>query len=159
MPTHHLDLRSSSLSLDHYFCFSDCDIQEPAGNECICIPRVLFNVRVDTASSGQDRHELVLAGLKDPFGFKKLVWAMKRAQHQQQQRQGPSNALDVMRTMPALAENNNAGGSDDIAGLLREIRDELRVNNETLKTMKNNTEQAPTPVVPSAPTGKEGTFV
>ena len=51
------------------------------------MPNVLSRVTVDTASSGTKnenglvQHELNLAGLKDPHGFKKLVWAMKRGDH------------------------------------------------------------------------------
>merc|ERR1712232_1477947 len=60
---------------------TDCDIEEPAGNSCFCVPNILFTVNIDTASSGTEgRKELKLAGLKDPHSFKKLVWAMKRAQ-------------------------------------------------------------------------------
>ena len=121
-------------------------LQEPAGNECICIPRVLFKVHIDTASSSKDSHELVLAGLRDPHSFKKLVWAMKRAQ-QQHQLQHPSS-LEMMRAIPSMLGGNNET-SVDIASLLTEIRDELRQNNETLKSMKES--QVVVPVAASAP--------
>ena len=49
------------------------------------MPNVLSRVTVDTASSGTKNDgkwvELNLAGLKDPHGFKKVVWAMKRGDH------------------------------------------------------------------------------
>ena len=57
---------------------TDCDIEEPGGNTCICVQNVLTSVLVDTASSGGAdpngavRHELVIRGLKDPYGFKKV---------------------------------------------------------------------------------------
>ena len=96
---------------------TDCDVEEPAGNSCLCIPNVLSIVNVDTASSGTDgRKEIRLAGLKNPHGFKKLVWAMKR----QQQRDRSSS--------DRVATNN-----EEINTLLREIRDELRANNERLQ--------------------------
>lgn len=106
---------------------TDCDIEEPAGNSCFCVPNILTVVNVDTASSGAEgEKELVLSGLKDPHTFKKLVWAMKRSQ-QQARGAAPTTANAVM----ADRGNNN---SDEMAGLLREIRDELRVNNGLLKT-------------------------
>jgi hypothetical protein len=64
---------------------TDCNIHEPAGATCCCMDNVLTDVRVDTASrggvnpnDGTQMYKLELAGLKDPHGFKKLVWAMKR---------------------------------------------------------------------------------
>lgn len=87
-------------------------MEEPAGNSCLCITNVLSIVNVDTASSGTDgRKELRLAGLKNPHGFKKLVWAMKRSQ----------------QTRSVESTTNY-----EITTLLREIRDELRTNNELL---------------------------
>jgi hypothetical protein len=54
---------------------TDCDVQEPAGTACCCcVPNILSVVTADTASG----REMALAGLKDPFAFKKDVWAMKR---------------------------------------------------------------------------------
>ena len=94
---------------------TDCDVAEPAGNTCLCVRNVLAVVNVDTASSGNDgRKELKLAGLKDPHGFKKLVWAMKRAQQKQ-----------------------TSNDSTEMTSLLREIRYELRTNNELLQKQKN----------------------
>ena len=87
-------------------------MEEPAGNSCLCITNVLSVVNVDTASSGTDgRKELRLAGLKNPHGFKKLVWAMKRSQ----------------QTRSVESTTNY-----EITTLLREIRDELRTNNDLL---------------------------
>lgn len=89
----------------------------------MCVPNVLSIVNVDTASSGTDgRKELKLAGLKNPHGFKKLVWAMKR---QQQQSRGAGTAA------------NHATGHEEMTLLLREIRDELRTNNEHLHGQKH----------------------
>ena len=78
-------------------------------------------MNIDTASSGTEgKKELKLAGLKDPHSFKKLVWAMKRAQ------QG-SAAASIQGRESAV------GGDNHVTSLLREIRDELRVNNELLQ--------------------------
>lgn len=119
---------------------TDCDVVEPAGNDCFCVPRVLYTVHVDTASSSQERHELVLAGLKDPHNFKKLVWAMKRAQQNHQTH--PPSIFEMTR-----------GNSEDIATLLREIRDELRQNNEALHAVKNlSSSHAQAPSAPSEAT-------
>ena len=134
---------------------TDCGVVEPAGNECLCIPRVLFKVRIDTASSSKDQHELVLAGLKNPHEFKKLVWAMKRTQQQTTSTQQP-NALEMMRSMPALAEGGNAAIGEDITTLLKEIRDELRQNNEAVKIMQTT---AKAKVSEMAGSSEDGKFV
>jgi hypothetical protein len=104
---------------------TDCDIEEPAGNTCICITNVLSTVNIDTASSSQARHELQIAGLKNPHEFKKLVWAMKRT------RGNTSAAPSVFE----MVERSNASNSE-VSELLREIRDELRQNNALLQTLK-----------------------
>lgn len=69
---------------------TDCDIEEPAGASgplCCMVNNVLTKVNIDTASSGMrvgaegqtmNVHELQLVGLKDPHGFKSMVWRMKR---------------------------------------------------------------------------------
>lgn len=69
---------------------TDCDIEEPAGASgplCCMVNNVLTKINIDTASSGMRvggegqtmiQHELVLTGLKDPHGFKSMVWRMKR---------------------------------------------------------------------------------
>lgn len=111
---------------------TDCDISEPAGNTCVVIRNVLTTVNIDTASSGQGRSELKIAGLKDAKRFKQLVWAMKR----RSKPTGP-NALEMV--------NRGGAAGEDVAVLLREIRDELRQNNNLLLTMKGGEAE------PSAP--------
>jgi hypothetical protein len=129
---------------------TDCDIVEPAGNECICIPRVLFKVRIDTASSSKEQHELVITGLRDPHSFKKLVWAMKRMQQLQHH---PYPNTREMTSNDAVGNSIN----NDISSLLREIRDELRQNNETLLAIQGPYRQAKQ-AIPSIPT-EEARFV
>jgi len=72
-----------------YDKLTDCDVEEPAGNACICcVKNILTTINVDTASSGgpatpdqpSGSHELSLVGLKRPLDFKKAVWAMKRGE-------------------------------------------------------------------------------
>lgn len=115
-----------------YDKITDCDIEEPAGNTCLCIANVLTTVNIDTASSGGpgNHKELKITGLKDPVGFKKLVWAMKRH----------NATMGLSQHQPILAESMHRGGDDNgkpdqtsptqegesISLLLREIRDELR---------------------------------
>jgi len=107
---------------------TDCDIVEPAGNAALCcVPNILYSVHIDTASSNVQQHELSLAGLTEAHKFKKLVWAMKRAYGQNNE--GEKSA------------SNAAGpGVGDCQGemltLLREIRDELRQNNESLGALQ-----------------------
>jgi len=122
---------------------TDCDVQEPAGNSCIIIKNVLTTVNIDTASSGGSgeggtRHELKISGLKDPYAFKKLVWAMKRLK-------GSVPALvastastfapEGLGTVYRKAEDDN-DVSHDFLLLLREIRDELRSHKILLQNMQ-----------------------
>lgn len=116
---------------------TDCNIVEPAGNTCLCVKNVLTVVNVDTASSGTEgRKELRIAGLKDPNGFKKLVWAMKRAQ-------GSSSAaaIGAPSALSMLARDDQSGDAN-VASLLRDIRDELRQNNDLLQKMKASSSPA-----------------
>jgi hypothetical protein len=101
---------------------TDCDIVEPAGNTCICTPQTLYSVNLKTASSDRNRNELNIQGLKDPRSFKKLVWAMKRATTG-----GATSSLTEALTMVDRGSSNN---TDEVATLLREIRDELRQHKE-----------------------------
>jgi hypothetical protein len=119
---------------------TDCDIVEPAGNTCICIPQTLYSVHLKTASSDRNRNELDIQGLKDPHSFKKLVWAMKRVTTG-----GATSSLPEALTIVDRGSN-----TDEVATLLREIRDELRQQKEGRVT-------AATGMTPSAP--KEGDLV
>lgn len=114
---------------------TDCDIEEPGGNTCICIENVLASVIVDTASSGSTnengvvRHELVIRGLREPYKFKKLVWAMKRYN-------GKSSAAVMLPPIGqeiARVADNSSFYKDTVPQLLSEIRDELREQTKILK--------------------------
>jgi hypothetical protein len=140
-------------------------VEEPAGNTCICIPNVLTILNVDTASSGTDgRKELRIAGLKDPHSFKKLVWAMKRSQQGLHAHNNTTSATTTRRD--AASTTSSGTHNEDVTwSLLREIRDELRTNNELLRT-KNNvqpTNSAPAevafPAEPSVEAEEERTIV
>mmetsp|Transcript_25160 Transcript_25160/g.37181 ORF Transcript_25160/g.37181 Transcript_25160/m.37181 type:complete len:307 (+) Transcript_25160:92-1012(+) len=107
---------------------TDCDVQEPAGNSCICIKNILSVVNVDTASSGQGGiKELRLAGLKNPHGFKKLVWAMKRSQ---------GNGFPQVPASLEMARGVKTSNEPDVTSILLQIRDELRTHNDLLQSMK-----------------------
>lgn len=130
---------------------TDCDIHEPAGATCCCILNVLTTVNVDTASSGSEgkAHELRIVGLKDPHSFKRLVWAMKRAKEAGGTfaYRAPSGGV-VAQAVSVLSRGDGADaareleagcpGTDpkEIPGLLQEIRDELRHNNELLRQQR-----------------------
>ena len=113
-----------------YDMITDCDVEEPAGNACLCcIPRVLATVHVDTASSGgpEHRHELKLSGLKDPIGFKRLVWAMKRHNRAGADAgTGTGTGTGSGVAAQAMDRGGMGGEPESVALLLREIRDELR---------------------------------
>lgn len=131
---------------------TDCDIIEPAGNECLCIQRVLYVVNVDTASSGSEgnRHELCISGLKEPHKFKALVWAMKRAPQVATYASLPlptaaaTTSLQQME-LPSLSKSpsTSSQSSNSVTTLLKSIRNELRENNELLRKMYHSDAQAP----------------
>lgn len=134
---------------------TDCDVLEPAGAQCCCIPRVLMTVHVDTASSGGDgkRHELHISGLKEPHKFKALVWAMKRSGNLVKY-QAPT----VMEMVDRGVLGDEKGGnhqSEDVSGLLKDIRDELRQNNELLREMKQKNNNDSSPAVDKGANGGE----
>jgi hypothetical protein len=76
---------------------TDCDIHEPGGSSgpiCCLEKNVIYTVVVDTASSGSrgegpPTHELEIRGLRDPKGFKEMVWQMKRVSCATTIRSGP----------------------------------------------------------------------
>jgi len=116
-----------------YDKITDCDIEEPAGNTCLCIANVLTTVNIDTASSGGpgNHKELKISGLVDPVGFKKLVWAMKR--YCAASNGGLGQQPVMAESMHRDAGNSNGKADqpshqegESISLLLREIRDELR---------------------------------
>ena len=110
---------------------TDCNIEEPAGNSCIVVRNVLTTVNVDTASSGMEgKKELRLAGLKDSHSFKRLVWAMKRAQG--------GNHLNprILQQATLASDDAETASNENVSTLLREIRDELRQNNGPLRGLK-----------------------
>ncbi|CAE7222553.1 unnamed protein product [Symbiodinium pilosum] len=108
-----------------YEKITDCDVSEPAGTACCCfIPNVLTKVVVETASSSKETPDLVLEGLEDAHAFKHAVWAMKRFNGGQAS--APSGAGASGQQMPA-------GELRTTNLLLTEIRDELRVMNQSLK--------------------------
>lgn len=114
-----------------YDKITDCDLQEPAGMACCCcIPRVLAEVSVDTASSGVSKegipqHELSLRGLKNPTEFKQAVWGMKRSQKGSASMAGSFAPAQLQMTQPSGAE---------MMQVFTEMRDELREVKELLKT-------------------------
>jgi len=112
-----------------YDKITDCDVQEPAGAACCCfINRVLYEVHVDTASSGPGKeghaHELELSRLRFANEFKLAVWAIKRGEV-------PANASMPMG--PRAQQLGAAPLQDQMSThLLTEIRDELRQLNATM---------------------------
>lgn len=114
---------------------TDCDVTEPAGATCCCIKNVLTTIHVDTASSGGPnsdgvvRHELTLKGLKDPYGFKQLVWAMKRSNGYTYHATVSAQQGGDGRVSP-LVQSTMA---DRLPLLMTEIRDELREQTKLMK--------------------------
>jgi hypothetical protein len=117
---------------------TDCDVQEPAGTAVCCfVDNVLSIVTVDTASSGGSsegvvNHELALRGLKDPHAFKKCVWDCKRGSVNLRGGVPDAHAMDRGGAGAALGAIGAKGGAE-LAPLLMEIRDELRLHTEILR--------------------------
>lgn len=121
---------------------TDCDVQEPAGATCCCVENVLSTVTVDTASSGGaggdagPRHELALAGLREPHKFKKLVWAMKRANATGQAVPLVSPGANVS-VPPSFNTMDRGMSNEETIAILRDIRTELVELNTNIKSMKS----------------------
>jgi hypothetical protein len=149
---------TKTIPFDH---ITDCSIEEPAGNTCLWIPNTLHTVQIDTASSERSQHELTIVGLKDPVAFKRLVWAMKRHYHPGRpdpmataataaaapasavavSNNNSSNNAAMERALTSLASASSSPSGDDptvVAALLREIRDELRHNNDALRGLSRS---------------------
>jgi hypothetical protein len=112
----------------------------------LCIPRVLTTVHVDTASSGGEnkKHELAIIGLKEANAFKKLVWAMKRRHTMTNRISDDTGRGGFMESLSStyVAPHLDKGDSDSsVKNLLRDIRNELRENNQLLKSMTSNNQQ------------------
>lgn len=123
-----------------YDKITDCDVQEPAGTACCCfIQNVLYQVSVDTASSGMSKegkvqHELEIWGLKNPHEFKQAVWSMKRGEL-------PTGALRtgvLPQRAPEPQKMTSSTMPDMTTPLLTDIREELRKLN-TLMASKYGT--------------------
>jgi hypothetical protein len=124
-----------------YDKITDCDVKEPAGTACCCcVQNVLYEVHVDTASSGTKdgvpAHELVLKGLSNAVEFKQAVWAVKRGEL-------PAARGVNLGAMPLSAPRSAEGlpprqammGGEDAAGVLCQIRDELKQQTTELQKM------------------------
>jgi non-ribosomal peptide synthetase component E (peptide arylation enzyme) len=114
---------------------------EPNGKTCCCIEDTLCVVHVDTSNrTVKGEHELSIVGLKNPQAFHRLVWAMRRTVA------APSMATILDRgaslhAAAAAASTSVAARSEngeDVATLLREIRDELREHNAVLQSIKSS---------------------
>jgi hypothetical protein len=123
---------------------TDCDIEEPAGSSgpvCCMVPNTLTIVNVDTASGargppaqpGMSLHELQLVGLKDPHGFKSVVWRMKRS--------GGAAAAALGATgSPAVQAMSRADTSvGEMVPLLKKQNDLLERQNTLLEAIEQNT--------------------
>jgi hypothetical protein len=161
---------TKTVPFDH---ITDCSIEEPAGNTCLWIPNTLHTVHVDTASSERSQHELTVVGLKDPVAFKRLVWAMKRHYHpgrpdpmatasssssaaagrsiessvasNNSNNNNNNNNAAMERALTSLASASTDSDPNVVATLLREIRDELRHNNDAIRGLSVNSRDGSAP--------------
>lgn len=117
---------------------TDCTVAESTSPSSTCtIGGALSHVTVNTPGSNNNKNEMKIVGLQNPRAFQKLVLAMKRygGVHHQQSSNSHATSLPVaLDRIDRSLDSNNAG--ENVSGLLREIRDELRQNNEMLQSMK-----------------------
>ena len=107
---------------------------EPVGSYLCCISHTLTKVYVavtarSDAANGQGNHvspQIAFPGLKEPVAFRNLVLAMKR----QRQIQPRENSLTSLAAILAQSgsSNSNSGATEEVAMMLREIRNELQAN-------------------------------
>jgi len=108
---------------------TDCNIRERAG-WCCCIDNALTVVDVDTASSGGTQMPaLTLAGLKDPHGLQKIVWAMKQVTAGGQM--GPSISAPLL----SAGIMDRGIGNKDTNAILCDIQKELKDLNANMKNI------------------------
>lgn len=98
----------------------------------------VVNINVLGRLDGQ--HEHTITGLQNPDAFKKLLWAMKR--------RNATASIDVANVMVAVDAAAAGVSSQDVAALLRDIRDELRQHNAVLQTLQAQ-QGASAPLAPS----------
>lgn len=123
------------------------DLLEPrsSGAFLYCIPHVLDTVIIDTIATGSRAYdegaivqELEITGLKKAHAFQKLVLAMKKRVR------GTRLCIDNLPYDPpeiapgpmVQQQRNRIDGDyheEGVGGILKEIRDELRHNNELLR--------------------------
>lgn len=121
-------------------------MQEAAGKSCLCIENTLHSVMVETPNRGvNDSGTFALPGLKNPEGFRRLVMALKG-------KTGTSAAVPATIAEVMDRAVADGGNTENVATLLREIRDELRQHNEVLQGLNPNSRH----LSPSAPPGESG---
>ena len=109
----------------------NCTVTDLGAGTCSIGP-TLSQVTIDTPARN------TIVGLQDPHAFAKLVLAMKRyAPNQVPLGMSSTRAASLPVAMAQRIDRGLAAGEkDEVAGILKEIRDELRQHNELLKTMK-----------------------
>jgi hypothetical protein len=94
------------------------EITDEAPNTCVCIVSPLSTVEIKSGEAKQQ--DLIILGLQDPHVFRKAVLALKNYYH-------PPEA-SLTQAM-AIVERDTQSTSDNVTSLLREVRDELRLQN------------------------------
>lgn len=125
---------------------TDCTVTDEDGAKCT-IGAALSVVTLNMPTSGSNinnnanktvtKNVIKIPGLHDPHAFQKLILAMKR----QQQRSYNYHPQTMSAAMPVTMDHierqlENHGQGEDVADLLREIRDELRQHNNLLQSMQ-----------------------
>ena len=130
-----------------YDRITECTVSD--GNNRTCaVNNELTVVEVHTDTSV--RNGLKITGLKDPFAFQKLAMSLK-------QNGGNVNTATATGRLAMVIEDRGiqeaSSNSGEVAVLLREIRDELRLSNNNVRGTSEPTETVATsaPVEPSAP--------
>ena len=95
---------------------SECIVDDPEGDTCLFIQNNLSTVRIDSQIERKyNQPELKIAGLRDPYAFRRAVLGLKREYHP-----------PVARLPGALHSIERDVQTAEVTEVLRDIRDELR---------------------------------
>jgi hypothetical protein len=113
-----------------------CEINDPTGHTCVFFLNQPSGVYVNGGSDRINQCQLSITGLKDPHAFKRLVLAVKRAYH-------PA-AASLPRALDIIGRGQET--NEDVTALLRDIREELRQQNQAIQSLKPSATAKPEPV-------------
>mmetsp|Transcript_24389 Transcript_24389/g.67558 ORF Transcript_24389/g.67558 Transcript_24389/m.67558 type:complete len:310 (+) Transcript_24389:81-1010(+) len=128
-----------------YSQLAECNVQDGGWTKtCTIDTQSLSKVKVCTSTSNC-HDDAMIVGLENPHGFAQLAMALKR-----QHVATPMNMQDRMESAASAVVANAGETNQEVAELLREIRDELRRSNSSAASPP-----VAEPVHPSAPSAQD----